>query len=111
MPTQTLHTLTRLLTQSVLLSRERREELLTALPSLTETQAHELLRILRSEDDILGDIAKQAITRAVAQGDTEFLEELDAFIHESLRRLRKAEEGAERGTEQERTEHFFDDVP
>lgn len=112
MPGQTsIETIERLIESSVLLSSERKAELLAALPALTEAQGQELLRILQSENNILGDLAKQAITRAVERGDTEFLEELDVFLKRALKRLRKAEEGAERGAETEHMEHLFDETP
>ncbi|MEK7136994.1 MAG: hypothetical protein AAB853_01800 [Patescibacteria group bacterium] len=109
--TPSLEVLERLIEDSVLLSSKRKTELLAVLPSLMETQGKELLRILQSEDDILSDLAKSAITRAVEQGDEEFLEELDAFLRNTMKKLRKAEEGTERGEETEQTEHFFDDMP
>lgn len=110
MPADT-HTLPHLIARSLLLSTKRRKALLNVLPSLTRTQEEVLQKILESGDGILQDIAHHAIERAVEHGDARFLEELDTFLTGSLKNLRKAEEGAERGEEKQNLEHLFDETP
>lgn len=110
MPADT-HTLQHLIARSLLLSTKRRKALLNVLPSLTRTQEEVLQKILESEDGILQDIAHHAIERAVERGDATFLEELNTFLTESLKNLRKAEEGAEQGTESEAIDRLFDETP
>lgn len=112
MPTQTQReVLERMIESSVLLSEERRGALRKVLPTLKPKQRRELHAILSSEHQILQEIAKCAIERAVAEGDEAFLQELDAFLKHSLKKLRRAEEKAERGEEQENVESLFDETP
>lgn len=108
MPADT-HTLQHLIERSLLLSGKRREALLRVLPSLSQTQGEVLQKILESEDGILQDIAHRAIARAVERGDERFIGDLEAFLTNASKRLRKAEEGATRGEEQESIESLFDE--
>ena len=108
------HTQTHLqqqIARSLLLADERKAELLAVLPTLTEEWEGRLEILLAGEEDIVRELTRQAIASAVERKDAAFLEELDLFLHDALKDLRKAEEGAERGEEQGNAEHLFDDVP
>ena len=104
------HALRALIEDSVLLSPKRKSELLTQIESLMEPQAQKLLHILQSEDHVLKKIAEHAIKQAVKNGDEEFLKDLDLFLHDATKSLRKGQEGAERTNEQTNIESMFDDT-
>lgn len=43
------------------------------------------------------------IERAAEAGDAEFLQSLDAFLHDAMRRLRQSHEAADRASERRRS--------
>lgn len=108
MPTQTPIPLATLIEESLLLSDERKAELLNALPTLNPNEEDTLRGLLASQESIIEKIVTHAIRKAVAENDSAFLESLDQFLHEAMKRLRHGEEGAEQSTEQEDAEHLFD---
>ena len=111
MPTQTPVPLATLIEESLLLSDERKAELLKVLPTLKPNEEDALRALLASQESIIANIVTHAITKAVAENDSAFLESLDQFLHEAMKRLRKEEERAEQGEEGESVENLFDDAP
>ena len=85
MPTKTPVPLATLIEESLLLSDERKAELLKALPTLKPNEEDTLRGLLASQESIIENIVTHAIEQAVAQNDAAFLESLDQFLHDAMK--------------------------
>ena len=93
--------------RSKLLSEDRKDALSRVLPDLNKKQIKELEKILKAEDKMISESAKATIGIAIENKDVDAVRDLDNFLHESERILRKEEEKAERDQEEQDTESMF----
>lgn len=96
-----------LVQRSKLLSEERKERLLDAIPSLTNEQKAHLEHILISEGTMIQEDTATALRKAIAEDYSEALEQLGHLLHDAERTLRKEHENAERTQEGQDTQSFF----
>ena len=106
-----LQTLTQKLVSSTLLSKEKKEQLLRLLPTLSAEQTEALEKVMDSENGVIGDMACDAIADAVRRNDTAYLHELDAIAKKGEKKLRKGEESLERSDEASQADNLFDALP
>ncbi|MEK7563459.1 MAG: hypothetical protein AAB544_03630 [Patescibacteria group bacterium] len=94
--------------QSNLLSPQRKETLLKKLDELPEEKLSALALLLQKEPAVIGEACAHVIEHAVESGDTEWLMTLDAYLKDSAKKLRRAQEGAHDSDDEIFLEHFFD---
>ena len=94
--------------QSNLLSPQRKETLLKKLDELPEEKLSALALLLQKEPAVIGEACAHVIEHAVESGDTEWLMTLDAYLKDSAKKLRRAQEGAHDSDDEILLEHFFD---
>lgn len=109
MPKTNIQTLERMVRYSHLLTPDRKELLLKQLSTLSPEIQEKLMNILNGEQEFLTEFADLTVSCAIERGDAEMLNRLDLFFETTGKKLRKAEEGAERSGEEAQFEQFFDD--
>lgn len=110
MPKQTLaEEMTVLVRRSALLTQDRKDAILTAVPSMSLGQLEKLRSILSEETSLLSGLADRTISDAIKQGDTKFFKKLDAYFIKAKTKLSKADEAVEKEEENDLLEDLFND--
>ena len=95
--------------QSNLLSPQRKETLLKkSWTNFRRKKLSALALLLQKEPAVIGEACAHVIEHAVESGDTEWLMTLDAYLKDSAKKLRRAQEGAHDSDDEIFLEHFFD---
>jgi len=94
--------------RSLLLTDERKSMLRSAIVAWSETDLARLEVILSEEDQVLDSVIHAAIERAVRDNDQAFLQKLGNFLMQSMKRLRKVDEGFEQEESMQHMNSLFD---
>ncbi len=100
-----------LIAGSLLLSPDRKQALLNALPTLDKKNLSALQELLLSEPERINAAWTLVLKKAVQEGNMEWLKTFDDYLQESLRELRKIHEKTSTEDDAEHIEHFFDQTP
>lgn len=92
---------------SVLMTEDRRNDLLHALPTLDAARRSDLFRLLNQEEPIIDDAAEKTVKDAAGRNDTDALEALTQTLGACARTIRKEDEQAERTEEEPNADTFF----
>ena len=103
----TVEEMTILVRRSALLTQDRNDAILPALPSMSPDQVEKLRGILGTETSLLSGLADRTISSAIEQGDTKFFTKLDAYLAKAGKKLRKTSEAVENAVENDQLEDFF----
>jgi hypothetical protein len=103
---QTQQDLARAIERSILLSPDRKERLLSLIPTLDETKLSRLFEILRSEWPILDAVAGFTVDIAAKRGEGGALVHFQNSISTSAKELRKGQERMEESKEEKREEEL-----
>ncbi len=107
MDTQTTN-LKNVILGSMLLSSDRKNNLLGLLPTLDEKGLSTLNTLLLSESTRIQQICVLVLQKAVDEKNTEWLETLDNYLHQSLREVRSAHEQTSDQNDNDHIRHLFD---
>jgi len=111
MPKQTpIEDLTILVQRSVVITQDRKDAVIAALPTMSPPQIKKLKKILQKGTGAITKLANDTIAMAIGQGDGKVLKTLDTFFTKAGKKLRKVNESADKSQEKDQLEHIFDDV-
>lgn len=101
--------LQKLIGKSELVSDDRKKKLIKLLPTFSDKKLVEVESIVKKTQSAESN-TKDLISWAVTNNETKLLEELDSYVNESMKGLRKADEAFEKAAEEENLEDFFDNA-
>ena len=93
---------------SMLLSPDRKNDLMKLLPTLDEKGLSTLSALLLSESTRIQQACVLVLQKAVDEKNTEWLETLDNYLHQSLRAIRNVHEQTSDQNDNEHIGHLFD---
>lgn len=96
--------------RSKLLSPNRKESLHAALAHLNPDGLSALADLLAKEPERIATAMKHVIGRAVLEGNSEWIKQLELYLQDARRSLSRKTEGATKDDESIVLEHFFDDT-
>ena len=94
--------------ESLLLSPERKKSLRALLADLTPEGLTALGNLLLQEPTRIAAAMERVVGHAIADGNTEWLKNLEGYLRDAARSLRRASEGATDNDEANELDHFFD---
>ena len=110
MPKKHTQTIFDLIQRSLLLTEEKKEELLAMVPYLSEPQIERLVEVLKSEENIMQKIIEQGISSVIEHGEKSDLEAIDTFSQSAGKGIRKVEEDVERADEGTHLDSLLDQI-
>jgi len=101
--------MTVLVRRSALLTQDRKDAILAAVPTMSQEQLEKLRGILAEEPALVSNLADRTISDAIKQGDITFFKNLDAYFVNAKTKLSKTDEVVEKEEENDLLEDFFND--
>ena len=103
-----MDTLKKGIEESLLLSPERKKSLDALLADLTPEGLTSLGNLLLQEPIRIAAAMENVVGHAIADGNTEWLKNLERYLRDAARSLQRASEGATDNNESDQLDHFFD---